>query len=298
MTNAAAVLPFRATAGAPSAPSWEVRGARLLLDRPLLMGILNVTPDSFSDGGRLTTPDRAVAHAAALVATGADLLDVGGESTRPGADPVSIAEEIQRSAPVVARLVAEFDVPVSVDTRHPAVARAALAEGAAVVNDVSGFADPTMAEVVAEAGAGAVLMHMRGTPQTMQTLARYADVAAEVAAELGTSLERARSAGVTLERIVLDPGLGFSKTAEHNLRLLNDLRPLLALGRPLLLGPSRKSFLGALLGGDVPAAERDVATAAACVLGYLAGARVFRVHDTATARQALLVAAGVAAAAP
>ncbi len=298
MTTAADVLPFQARAGDASAPGWQVRGARLTLDRPLLMGILNVTPDSFSDGGLLDTPERAVAHAAELVEAGADLLDVGGESTRPGAEPVPLEEELRRVGPVVARLVREFDAPVSIDTRHPAVARAALAEGAAVVNDVSGFADPGMADVVAEAGAGVVLMHMRGTPSTMQQLARYADVAGEVAAELAESLERGRSAGVGLERIVLDPGLGFAKTAEHNLRLLADLRPLLSLGRPVLLGPSRKSFLGALVGGEGPPAERDVATAAACALGYAAGARIFRVHDVATARQALLVAAAVAAAAP
>lgn len=278
--------------GAPLSAFWEMRGARLPLGRPLLMGILNVTPDSFSDGGELATPTRAVARARALVDAGADLLDVGGESTRPGAREVPESEELRRVLPVVSRVVAALGVPVSVDTRRASVARAALAEGASVVNDVSALGDPRMADVAAETGAGVVLMHMRGTPATMRELAHYDDVGEEVAAELAPALRRARAAGVADGQIVLDPGIGFAKAARHSLRLLADLGPLRRLGRPILLGPSRKSFLGTVLGA-VPAAERDVATAAACVLGYEAGAIVFRVHDVRTTSQALRVAAAV-----
>jgi dihydropteroate synthase len=277
--------------------SWAIRGRSLSLERPLVMGILNVTPDSFSDGGRFDAPERALARAAAMVEEGADLLDVGGESTRPGAAPVSPADEMARVLPVLRLLREHLPVPVSVDTRRAEVARAALAEGAEVVNDVSALADPGMGEAVAEAEAGIVLMHMRGTPQTMQLDPRYGDVAAEVGGELAAALERARAAGIADERIVLDPGIGFAKTAEHNLELLARLGELLHLGRPLLLGPSRKSFIGGILGGAPPEA-RDAGTAAACVVGLLAGARVFRVHDVRVVRQALDVAEAVRRAAP
>lgn len=293
MSRAAPPAPPGAEAAeANVGPAWELRGWRLSLHHPLVMGILNVTPDSFSDGGRLPSPEAALRRARELAEAGADLLDVGGESTRPGAAEVSQAEELRRVLPVVRLLTSKLGLPVSVDTRKAAVARAALNEGAAAVNDVSGLDDPEMAQAIASAGAGAVLMHMRGTPATMRSLARYRDVGEEVAAELGGALGRARIAGIPEAAIILDPGLGFAKTADHNLHLLRDLRPLLALGRPILLGPSRKAFLGELLDG-APPGERDVATAAACALGYAAGARLFRVHDVRAARDALRVAHAV-----
>ena len=276
---------------------WAVRGSRLSLQRPLVMGIVNVTPDSFSDGGRFTDAERALAHAEEMVAAGADLLDVGGESTRPGAAPVDPGQERARVLPVIRLLKARLSVPVSVDTRRAEVARAALEEGAEVVNDVSALADPGMGPLVAEHGAGVVLMHMRGTPQTMQQDPRYDDVAGEVAAELGDALRRAGAAGIADDSVVVDPGIGFAKTAEHNLELIARLETLSGLGRPVLLGPSRKSFIGTLLGG-LPPEERGVGTAAACVAGLLHGARIFRVHDVGVVRQALDVAEAIRRAAP
>ena len=254
------------------------------------MGILNVTPDSFSDGGRFLDPARAVEQARRMVQEGADLIDVGGESTRPGAAPVSADEEAARVLPVLRAIREELAVPVSVDTRRAAVAREALAAGADVINDVSGLADAQMAGVVAPSGAGLVLMHMRGTPETMQRLTDYGDVVEDVAAELEASLGRADAAGIARERVVLDPGIGFAKTAEQNVALIAGLARLQArLGRPVLLGPSRKSFIGALLGG-IPADARDAGTVGACVAGLARGARLFRVHEVRAARQALDVA--------
>jgi dihydropteroate synthase len=286
-----------ADATAPRAPSraadarrWVLRRGVLALDRPVVMGILNVTPDSFSDGGRFFDPSDAVAQARRMAAEGADLVDVGGESTRPGAPAVSADEEAARVVPVIRALRQALDVAVSVDTRKAAVARAALAAGADVVNDVSGLADAEMAPVVAASGAGLVLMHMRGTPETMQRLTDYGDVVDDVAAELAASLARADAAGIARERVVLDPGIGFAKTAEQNLELIASLERIQArLGRPVLLGPSRKSFIGTLLGG-LAAGERDAGTVGACVAGLARGARLFRVHDVRAARQALDVA--------
>lgn len=282
---------------APLFGSWAIRGRSISLERPLVMGVLNATPDSFSDGGLYDAPERALARAERMVAEGADLLDLGGESTRPGAAPVSPRDEAARILPTLRLLRARLAVPVSVDTRRAEVARRALAEGAEIVNDVSALADPAMGGVVAEAEAGVVLMHMRGTPETMQRDPRYADVAGEVADELAAALERARAAGIADGRVVLDPGIGFAKTAEHNLELIARLGELARLGRPLLLGPSRKSFLGKILGG-IPAEQRDAGTAAACVVGLLHGARIFRVHDVRVVRQALDVAEAVRRAAP
>ncbi len=269
--------------------SWSIGRRALSLDRPIVMGILNVTPDSFSDGGRFRHAGPALARAREMVDAGAALLDVGGESTRPGAAEVGADEEMERVLPVIEAVRAELDVAVSVDTRKAVVARAALEAGAEVVNDVSALGDPEMASVVAESGAGLVLMHMRGTPATMQSHAVYDDVAGEVAAELAGPLERARAAGIEPGRIVLDPGIGFAKTAEQNLELIARLGVLGRLGRPILLGASRKAFIGGLLGG-VPADERDAGTAGACVAGLARGARIFRVHDVRTARHALDVA--------
>jgi dihydropteroate synthase len=269
--------------------SWQIRGGSFPLDRPLVMGIVNVTPDSFSDGGRFRGAEPALARARELTAAGADLVDVGGESTRPGAAEVSADEELERVVPVIRAIRAELEVAVSVDTRKAEVARAALDAGAGVVNDVSGFADGEMAGTVAAAGAGVVLMHMRGTPATMQTLTEYGDVAEDVAAELGGAVARARAAGIDDACVALDPGIGFAKTAGQNVELIARLGTLLRLGFPVLLGPSRKGFIGGLVGG-VPAAERDAGTAGACVAGLARGARIFRVHDVRTARHALDVA--------
>jgi len=267
---------------------WAIRGAELPLDKPLVIGIVNVTPDSFSDGGRLTTADAALAHAERLTADGCGLLDVGGESTRPGAAPVPAAEEIARVVPVIAAL-ARRGLPVSVDTRKAQVAQAALDAGAAVVNDVSGLAfDPTLAGVVAAAGAGLIVMHMRGTPDTMDSLAEYRHVAPEVAAELEGAAARAEAAGVARNRIVVDPGLGFAKTAAQNFRLLDELATIVALGYPVAVGPSRKRFLGSATGR--PVEDRDRATAVACALAWERGARLFRVHDVALTREALTLA--------
>jgi dihydropteroate synthase len=270
-------------------------GARLFEGPgPFLMGVVNVTPDSFSDGGRHADPDRAVAHALRLADEGADLLDVGGESTRPGAPPVPAEEEIRRVVPVVERLRARgLALPISVDTTKADVARAALRAGADLVNDVSGLRDPALAAAVAETGAPVVLMHMRGTPADMQSRAVYGDVVGEVARELEEALRRADAAGIPRERTVLDPGIGFAKTAEHSLALLARLGELRALGRPLLVGPSRKSFIGKVTGA--PVEDRLAGTLAAVTACVLAGAELVRVHDVAPARQAALVAAAIRA---
>lgn len=270
--------------------AWRVGGRLLSLERPVLVGVLNVTPDSFSDGGRFRDAEPALARARQLVAEGAHVLDIGGESTRPGSAGVSIDEELARVLPVLRAVKADLDVRVSVDTRKAAVARAVLAEGADVINDVSALGDPGMAAVVADSDAALVLMHMRGTPATMQALASYRDVAAEVAAELEPRVARAVDAGVDAERIVVDPGIGFAKTGEQSLELIARLDVVAArLGRPVLLGPSRKAFIGALLGG-APAGERDAGTVGACVAGLARGARIFRVHEVRAAREALEVA--------
>lgn len=270
------------------AATWSIRGGSVPLDAPVVMGIVNLAPDSFSDGGALGDVEAALDHARALVAAGAGILDVGGESTRPGATSVPEAEEMERVLPFLRRAAGELGVPVSVDTRKSGVARAALDEGASVINDVSGLAfDRAMAEVVSEAGAGAVLMHMRGVPATMGGLAAYANVSEEVAVELGAAVARAREAGIPDEALVVDPGLGFAKTAAHSLALLADLAPVRALGFPVLVGPSRKSFIGAVLG--VPPDRRTAGTVAACVVAYLGGARIFRVHDVEPVVQALAV---------
>ena len=268
---------------------WEIAGGAIDLATPAIIGIVNVTPDSFSDGGHHATLDAAVAHAAQLKADGCQLLDVGGESTRPGAGEISADDECRRAVPVIAELVRRGLGPVSVDTRKADVARAALAAGASVVNDVTALAhDPALGGVVAGAGAGVILMHMRGTPATMDEHARYAHVAAEVAAELAAAAARAEGAGIARERIVLDPGLGFAKTAEQNLRVLDELATVVAVGYPVAVGPSRKRFLGAVTGR--PVEDRDRATAVACALAWERGARLFRVHNVALAREALALA--------
>ncbi len=256
---------------------------------PRVMGIVNVTPDSFSDGGLFVDAENAIDHGSQLIAAGADLLDIGGESTRPGAAAVSADAELERVAPVIAGLVAE-GVPISVDTSKAVVAGAALAAGAVAVNDVTGFrADPDIASVCADRGCTVVLMHMLGDPRTMQDDPRYEDVVDEVASFLYERIEFATAAGVDEQRIWIDPGIGFGKTVEHNLELLRRLGELKALGRPIVIGTSRKRFLGAITGREV--GDRIGGTIASNVLAMAAGADVFRVHDVVEARQALDVAA-------
>jgi dihydropteroate synthase len=257
-----------------------------------LMGVVNVTPDSFSDGGAFDDADDAVAHGRRLAAEGAGILDVGGESTRPGADPVPAEEELRRVLPVVAGLAET--ARVSIDTMKLAVAEAALDAGASYVNDVTAFRhDPELAALVADRGVDCCLMHMLGEPRTMQRDPRYGDVVDDVKAFLEARLRFAVDAGVPEERIQLDPGIGFGKTLEHNLELLRRLHELTDLGRPLVIGTSRKSFLGRITGRDV--AERVPATIASCVLALERGASVFRVHDVAEVADALKVTAATLA---
>ncbi|MBN1918912.1 MAG: dihydropteroate synthase [Verrucomicrobia bacterium] len=269
-------------------------GRRLELgERTALMGIVNVTPDSFSDGGRFLDAKRAVDHCLRLVDEGADLLDVGGESTRPGAPVVPADEECRRVLPVIEAVAACTDIPISVDTGKPEVARAALEAGAALVNDVSAGANPALLALAAERGVPVVLMHMQGTPRTMQLDPHYTDVIAEVAAFLEARCTAAIAAGVAPERLIVDPGIGFGKTVEHNFEIIARLPELHVLGRPLLLGPSRKSFIGKTL--DLDVGERLLGTAAvvaACVLG---GAHIVRVHDVAEMRQVCAIADAVRA---
>ncbi|NLR74076.1 dihydropteroate synthase [Leeia sp. IMCC25680] len=257
---------------------------RLSLQRPLIMGIVNVTPDSFSDGGRYADPARALAHARQLVAEGADLLDIGGESTRPGAATVSETEELERVMPLLAAL-RDDGVPLSVDTVKPGVMRAALAAGVDLINDVNALQAEGAVEALADSGAAVCLMHKQGDPATMQQAPRYASVVDEVEHFL---LQRAvvlRAAGVASARIVLDPGIGFGKTVEHNLELLKATGRLASQGYPLLIGVSRKSLLGALTGR--PVEERIHASVAMALLAVARGARIVRVHDVAATRDAL-----------
>lgn len=258
------------------------------------MGVVNVTPDSFSDGGAFFDRDAAVAHGRALAADGAAILDIGGESTRPGAEPVAEQEELRRVVPVLERL-ADAGARLSIDTTKVAVARAAVERGATVVNDVSAFRfEPELAGLVADAGTDCCLMHMLGEPRTMQADPRYDDVVADVKAFLEERLAFAVSEGIVEQRVWLDPGIGFGKTVEHNLELLRRLDEIVAIGRPVVVGTSRKSFLGKLTGR--PDNERLAGTIATNVLAYERGAAVFRVHDVREVADALAVAAATVAA--
>lgn len=279
------------------ATRWQTARRQLLLDQPVLVGILNVTPDSFSDGGRFTGADAALAHAESLLREGATVIDVGGESTRPGRETdVPLEEELSRVVPVIETLVRSHPtLLVSIDTVKAGVARVALEAGAAIVNDVSGLRlDPAMARTVASAQAGVILMHSRGS---ILEIASYehtdygGDVVGGVLAELRESLDRAAAAGIASEAMVIDPGLGFSKTIDQNLELLDQLAALQVLGRPILVGPSRKRFLGSITG--LPLEDRDRATASACALAHERGARLFRVHAVAATKEALAVARAV-----
>jgi dihydropteroate synthase len=271
----------------PLSMFWQTTRYTIDLTRPRVMGIVNVTPDSFSDGGRHADTRAALAHCEQLLAEGADILDIGGESTRPGAEPVSLAEELARVLPALEGAL-KLGCPVSVDTLKTEVMAQALAMGADIINDINALRAPGAAEAVAaHPGCGVCLMHMRGAPKTMQQRTDYADVVAEVSDFLRERFEVLQAMGVAAERIVFDPGIGFGKSVEHNIELLRRQRELLALGRPLLLGWSRKSTLGAITGR--PAAERLPASLAAALAAVQSGAHIVRVHDVAATVDALKV---------
>ena len=268
---------------------WRCRDREFDLGhRTLVMGVVNITPDSFSDGGRYAAPEAALAHARRLHAEGADILDLGGESTRPGSIPVPAEEQWRRIGPVVEALAREGGALISVDTSSASVAERALGSGAHVINDVTALGDPAMEAVVAGAGAGLVLMHMRGTPADMQRDPRYIDAPAEVATFLGDRLAAATSAGIACDRVALDPGIGFGKAARHSLELLARLEALVALDRPVLVGVSRKSFIGQIL--DLPVDQRLEGSLAAAAVAVFLGARIVRAHDVAATVRAVRVA--------
>ena len=253
------------------------------------MGILNITPDSFSDGGRYLDPEAASAQALKLVGEGADILDLGAESTRPGAKPVTSREELERLLPVLKRVRSEVLVPISIDTVSPEVAKKALEAGADIINDVSGLkrSGPDMTKVVRKFGAGLVLMHSRGTPETMGMLAHYGNTVADVLTELRESIQIATKAGIDREQIVVDPGLGFAKTTEQNLEIMKDLGAFHALELPVMLGPSRKAFIGQMTGRE--AGEREFGTAACVASAVMNGIQIVRVHDVKAMRDVVRV---------
>lgn len=265
---------------------WHCGRYALMMDRPLVMGIVNVTPDSFSDGGRHFDRRAAIMGARRMLEEGADILDIGGESTRPGARPASLSEELDRVLPVIEALAGE-GVPLSIDTRKPEVMRAALAAGAALVNDVNALRAPGALEALADCQAGICLMHMQGAPGTMQNDPRYDDVVIEVRDFLVDRARACLQAGIAADRIALDPGFGFGKTVPHNVALLRDLPTLVAAGYPVLVGLSRKSMLGALTGRDVD--DRLVASVTAALLAVEKGARILRVHDVRETVDALKI---------
>ena len=270
---------------------WEARG-QIILDAtssaPIVMGIVNLTPDSFSDGGRISSTAEAASFSRRMIAQGADLLDLGGESTRPGAEPISLEQELARVVPVVLELSGTISIPISVDTTKAAVARAALAAGASIINDISALAaDPEMAALAADSGAGVVLMHMQGTPATMQASPHYGDVVTEVHDFLARRVEWAEKRGIPRERIAVDPGIGFGKTREHNLAILRNLERFANLGCAVMIGVSRKGFLGSITGR--PVSERAAASVASALEACLRGARVVRVHDVAATADAIRV---------
>ncbi|MFH0816938.1 MAG: dihydropteroate synthase [Methanobacteriota archaeon] len=267
----------------------KLRKGRLDFGRqPLIMGIINVTPDSFSDGGKNFKLANAISEGKGMAREGADILDVGGESTRPGAKPVSVETELKRVIPVIESLAKAVKIPISIDTRHAKVAEAALDAGASIVNDVSALGEPSMARLVAERKCPVVLMHMLGNPRTMQDSPSYGDVVEDVARYLEARVRHAESKGISRDRIIVDPGIGFGKAAEHNLEILRRLAELRSLGLPILVGPSRKAFIGKIL--DLPAGDRLEGTLAAVSAAVLNGADIVRVHDVAECRKAAMVA--------
>lgn len=263
----------------------------LPLNRPYVMGIVNVTPDSFSDGGQFSNTDLAVAHALKLVEEGADILDIGGESTRPNAVPVPLEDELNRVIPVIQALQGRVNVPISIDTYKPQVMQAAIAAGADLVNDINALQEVGALDAVKNSAVGICLMHMQGTPQTMQIDPHYEDVVAEVKTFLNHHLQTLLNAGIEKNRILLDPGFGFGKTREHNIRLVKELDQLLDLGQPLLVGLSRKSVLGKLTGGDE--SQRLHASVAAAVVAAMKGAHFVRVHDVRATVEAMKIVAAV-----
>jgi dihydropteroate synthase len=265
--------------------SWRAAHRELSLERPLIMGILNVTPDSFSDGSRYIDPQHAVERALEMIEEGADIIDIGGESTRPGAAPVSTDEELKRVIPVISKLAGSSSCPISVDTWKSPVARAALDAGAMIINDISGLTfDPRMAAVASKTGSGVVVMHTRGTPQTMQHDIAYEDLVGDICRSLQQSLDRALEAGIERERIAIDPGIGFGKETGHNLEILRRLREFTGFALPLMVGTSRKSFIGKILGRET--GERAWGTAATVALAVSNGADILRVHDVGEMRDA------------
>jgi dihydropteroate synthase len=269
---------------------------QLNLNRPHVMGIVNVTPDSFSDGGKFAQTDLAVAHALSLVKEGADILDIGGESTRPNATPVSLQQELDRVIPVIEALVNIINIPISIDTYKPQVMQAAISEGASIVNDVRALQENGAIDILAASDAGVCLMHMQGTPQTMQINPQYNDVVAEVKAFLQQRLNACEAAGIDKSRILLDPGFGFGKTREHNITLIQHLASLSSLGQPLLVGLSRKSVLGQLSAGQVTGNDVDArlyASVAASVISAMVGAKILRVHDVKATVEALKIVTAI-----
>jgi len=267
----------------------DIRGEKLTIGPdPWLMGILNVTPDSFSDGGQFFEPDRAAERAAEMIDQGARIIDIGGESTRPGAREIAVEEEIKRVLPVIKKLRPRTKALISIDTRKSRVARVALEEGVDLVNDISGLGhDREMTEVVAEFQVPIIIMHMLGTPETMQIAPHYNNLLFDLKHFFLTRIRQALTAGIPEDRIIIDPGIGFGKTLEHNLQLINNLEYFLDLGKPVLVGPSRKSFIGLILG--VPAEQRLEGTIAASILSWLHGAAILRVHDVLQVKRALQV---------
>lgn len=258
----------------------------LTLDRPLIVGILNVTPDSFSDGGKFYKPDAAIAHAKQMIRYGADIIDIGGESTRPDSERISTEEELRRLLPVLNALVSKVKVPISIDTMKAEVAEECIKQGAHMINDVSGLRSEKMVEVIARHKVPVIIMHMAGTPETMQENPSYTNVIGEIKEYLKAQAEKAKAAGI--EQIIIDPGIGFGKTLEHNLSLIKNLNEFKALGYPLLIGPSRKSFIGSILNLDVDdRLEGTLAAVTACILG---GADIIRVHDVKECKRAAMVA--------
>ncbi len=269
---------------------------QLNLNRPHVMGIVNVTPDSFSDGGKFEQTNLAVEHALKLMQEGADILDIGGESTRPNATPVSLQQELDRVIPVIEALVSQVNIPISIDTYKPLMMQAAIGAGASIVNDVRALQEENAVHIVASTNAGVCLMHMQGTPQTMQVNPQYNDVVSEVKAFLQQRLSLCEAAGITKNRIVLDPGFGFGKTRAHNITLIQHLASFASLGQPLLVGLSRKSVLGQLSAGQVTGNDIDArlyASVAASVISAMVGAKILRVHDVKATVEAVKVVTAI-----
>ncbi|HLD50440.1 MAG TPA: dihydropteroate synthase [bacterium] len=273
---------------------WHIRGQKLFFEKTLLMGVLNLTPDSFSDGGKYLDAEAAFERAVRLVEEGADILDLGAESTRPGALAIGIEEESDRLIPILKKIRLNFDIPLSIDTTKPEIARRALGEGANIINDVSGLQggqSRELAEIAKNFGAGLVLMHRRGNPGTMQQMTVYSNVVRDIQSELEESLKAAYAAGLRREQLVIDPGLGFAKTAEQNFEIIQNLERFQSFGVPVMLGPSRKAFLGQVTGRPVNA--REFGTAAVAAIAVMKGVQILRVHEVGAIRDAVRTAEAI-----